>query len=285
MSRSRWTRQEIEILTSLYGTMPAREIAVRLGRTVQAITTAARENSLTRRPKAHSCPWTESDMAVLAELYHIEPAREIARRLGRTEQAVLHRANICGLSGTHGKIDDAFFADIRRLNAEGLSDAGIAQQLNRDRHSVSLHRKRLGLSSNQYGPRWREKILASQRRQLEEAGVSSLGEYRALMLKVRVIRSGWPEDLRYRCVQILDLLEREGPKTRKQIAEAIGMPSPGRRGEYLQSNERGGGGSYLSNLMRRGLVVCLGRTVYQGGPCRNVCLYSIALDARRNGTS
>jgi len=43
--------------------------------------------------------------------------------------------------------------------------------------------------------------------------------------------------------------------------------------------------SLYGTMPAREIAVRLGRTVYQGGPCRNVCLYSIALDARRNGTS
>lgn len=86
-------------------------------------------------------------------------------------------------------------------------------------------------------------------------------------------------------LHVRTLWER-GPMTRLELAEAIGMAWKGSR-KSLAGN--GPGGSYLPTLMRRGLVVSLGRIV-QTGPKgkrkgRNVHLYSLPLTIQRRVAS
>jgi DNA-binding IclR family transcriptional regulator len=86
--------------------------------------------------------------------------------------------------------------------------------------------------------------------------------------------SGWPDDLRPRAVQILNLLASHGmPLTRKQIAEKIGMPWKGSR-KSLHSNDKEG--SYLANLQARGLVIKLGKIANTNcGRGSGVSLYTL----------
>lgn len=224
--------------------------------------------------------WAEGDKATLRALYLTVPTRELGRRLGRSVQAIQNRMRIDRLETQRIRFSSDAIAKIVELNALGLSDSEIGAQCGSDRHCIAAMRKRLGLPSNQFGARMRERVRGKTREQCETAGVSSLGEYRALVLKVRVVRSGWPSDLRWRCVQILDLLESRGPLTREDIADGIGMPWRGSR-KSLYSNERSGGGSYLANLMRRGLVIKLGRIIGGRGQGANVNLYAMAIDAKR----
>jgi hypothetical protein len=102
--------------------------------------------------------------------------------------------------------------------------------------------------------------------QLKTLGLSSPTELRSRAFRLYAIECGWPEDLRPREVQILNVLAARGvPMTRLEIAQAIGMRTDrtGDRGhghktlELLSGN--GPGGTYTASLMRRGLVAKLKR--------------------------
>ena len=227
--------------------------------------------------------WSDEDIAKLKTLLGTMPTRELAIALGRSQQAIWRRMKIDGLEGPRIRLSSAKLAKIQERNAEGHSDCEIAAELGSCRHVVTAWRKRLGLPCNALGDRRRALVAEKTRQQVERVGLSSLAEVRSLSLRVRVIRSGWPTDLRWVAVQILDLLEQRGPMTRRDIAESLGKQGVNIR-YALQSNEPGGGGTYLSNLMRRGLVVRLGRIVRGDGPCRNTVLYSLALGVERRKT-
>lgn len=227
--------------------------------------------------------WTDSERSLLADLYPVMDGQEIARRLNRSVRSIYQRAVIDGLRCFFRiKVDDKFLRRVRRLNEQGLADTEIARKLGCDRHVVSRRRRAMGLPSNQYGERFRARVAEKTREQCQRAGVASLGEYRALVYRVRAIKAGWPSDLRWRSVQILDALAAHGPMTRRQIAEKIGAPWLGSR-KTLKSNDPEG--SYLANLVARGLVVRLGRLVRGAGRGGSVNLYSIAIDAERSQVS
>jgi len=223
--------------------------------------------------------WTEEEFTILRTLYHRVPASEIARRLGRTKRSIHGAAWERGLTRHRKPIDYSVLRPlIRRLNKQGFTDTEIAGQSGHDRHVVSAERKALGLPCQVWSGRRIEKVRAKTRAQCAAAGVANLGQYRALVLRVRAIRAGWPSDLRWRSVQILELLGERGPMTRRELAEAIGMPW---RGSHTSMKSKDPGGTYLAALIRRGLVVRLGRVAKGKGRGSSVNLYSLALDAER----
>jgi DNA-binding Lrp family transcriptional regulator len=225
--------------------------------------------------------WTDDDKQTLRALYKTTPTRELARRLGRSMNAIHCRMRIEALKGQRIRFTVEALAKIVELNGQGYSDTEIAGELGSDRHCVTAQRERLGLPSNRSSDRFRARVAANTREQCDKAGVSSLGELRALMLRERAIKAGWPSDLRWRSVQILDLLEQRGPMTREDIAKSIGMPWRGSR-HSLKGNDPEG--SYLANLIKRRLVVNLGRIVSGRGQGASVSLYSMAIDAQRRKT-
>lgn len=223
--------------------------------------------------------WTPADSDLVRKNYGGMPAKALAEQLGRTERAIYQHALTIGVrKHKRTKPDAVFQAFVRRLNATGLNDTEVAAQLGCDRHLVSDWRKRLGLADHSRAPHWVARITEGTRRQCARAGVATLAAIRVLAFRQRAKAAGWPEDLRPRAVQILDALAEHGPMTRPEIASAIGLPWIGTR-RSLKSNDPEG--SYLANLMARGLVVSLGRLVREGGKGRNRHLYSLALDVER----
>jgi hypothetical protein len=223
--------------------------------------------------------WTDAERETLKALHETTPTREMAHILGRSTQAVGNRMILEGLRKRRIRIPSSALATIRELNHKGWSDSEIAESLGSDRHCVSRRRKDMGLPSNARNQRYRDKIRAGVRRQCEAACVKNMGEYRALMHRVKVLQSGWPRDLRMRSVQILNVLDERGPMTRRQIAEAVGMPWH-EESNSLTSNDSEG--TYLAHLQARGLVMRLGRIVLGKGRGKSVNLYSLTLNAQRS---
>lgn len=224
--------------------------------------------------------WKAAERAMLRRDYARRPAALIAARLKRTKSQVYQQAAKLGLSkNPHldwGELD----ADLRRLHADGWSDAEIAQHFQQalgryvSREAVGDRRRTLRLKHNAFSDHRRRRVAARTREQLARAGISKLGYLRVVAWSAASRRCGWPGDLRPRAVQILNLLYERGPLTRRQIAEAIGMPWKGSR-KTLVSNDREG--TYLWNLVNRGLVVRLPRLVKGVGKGRSQHLYTLAL--------
>jgi hypothetical protein len=135
----------------------------------------------------------------------------------------------------------------------------------------------------------RQKVAEKTRQQLQRAGLPSIGHLRVEAFKKYARDHGWPEDLQVREVQILNAMWDRGPMTRREIAAAIGMPWKGTR-KSLMGNRIGG--SYLATLMRRGMVVNLGRIVKhpdagkggRAGQGKNCCVYSLSPTVQRRAT-
>jgi DNA-binding transcriptional ArsR family regulator len=224
--------------------------------------------------------WTDTERQHLQRLYPNHTVTVIARRLGRSPKAIYQEADKLGLSKViRTPTGLAFRAELRRLNGLGYSDTEIAESIGCERHTISKWRQRLNLPSNARGDRYKARVRVKTAEQCRKAGVSTLGAVRALAFRKRAAEAGWPADLRPRAVEMLEALSARGPLTRREIAEAIGMPWKGSRWS-LKSNDPEG--SYLAHLMAQGLVISLGRLVRQGGKGRNCHLYSLALDAGRS---
>lgn len=222
--------------------------------------------------------WTPEEDAYLRANYAAGGAA-VARALGIPDHRVYNRAHRLGLGHQpRTTIGEAFRAELRRLHGLGWADPEIADRLGCERHTASRHRRAMGLGSNRFHPRQRARVAANTADQCKAVGVRSLAEVRAAAFRRFASESGWPPDLRPRHVHILDALESRGPMTRAEIAMAIGLEWRGSR-RSLKSN--GVGGSYLSQLMARGLVISLGRVVRGDGSGHSVNLYSLSLTTER----
>jgi hypothetical protein len=228
--------------------------------------------------------FSEADVAYV-RAHAGEPVRAIAAALGRTMSSVHQLRNRLGLSAKRPQHGDEFAAFIREKHAEGWSDAetaaayGAATGRAINRRTVGIWRRKLGLPDNAFSERRIRKVREKTREQLAAAGLPSLAAVRVKAFRDYARRYGWPEDLRPRQVQILNSLMARGPMTRPQIAEAIGMAWRGSRAS-LKGNDPEG--SYLANLMKRGLVVQLGRVVKGKGRGHSINLYAVPLWTERN---
>lgn len=226
--------------------------------------------------------WTAKELAYVRRWYRKVPAAEIGRRLGRSRPAVFRAADLLGIAGRQRTAVERarLEARIRRWHARGWCDAEIAAKCKTDRKWICDLRRGMGLPPNGHNQRHRRRVAAKTRAQLATAGVRSLAELKREVRRGQARDLGWPEDLRWRAVQILEALWVRGPQTREQLAAVIGMPWKGSR-KSLGSNDPEG--SYLANLQARGLVVRLGRVVKKRGSGKSVNLYSLPLWIRKEG--
>lgn len=232
--------------------------------------------------------WTKAELKVLREGYGKEPPERIALRLGRTLLSIRQAAGAHGLTKKLCPAGVALSAFVLLKHPLGWCDNHIASAYSAkfrgcvplDRHTVSDHRGRLqlGVNAQVRCPLCKDRVRRNTARQLQAAGVKSLGEVRVLAFRQYARRHGWPEDLRPRAVQILNALAVNGPMTKNQLAQAIGVRWQGLPSrKVLVSNDKEG--SYLAHLMKRGLVIPLGRKYRKGYQWEMI--YSLALTAER----
>ena len=225
-------------------------------------------------------PWTERELAIMRRDYHRIPSPVLGLRLGRTARSVYMKAKDLGLATQHRTdTGPAFQAELSRLNALGWADPEVAAALGCERHTVSRWRGILGLPARTFSERNRRNVAGKTAEQCRAAGVGSLAEVRVLVFRRRAVESGWPADLRPRAVAILDALAARGPMTRREIADAVGMPWKGSRASLCSNDPEG---CYLGHLMARGLVVDLGRVVRGPGRGGSAHLYSLGLNVERS---
>ncbi len=218
--------------------------------------------------------WTTSDDDVIRAGFRKVPTGEIAKAMRRSWRSVYQRARTIGLAVPRRYRGPEFIEFIRRHHALGWSDTEIAKAQCADRHAVTHIRESLGLPSVLHSAHQRQRVREKTREQLAGIGLKSMADLRRKVFCDRARAAGWPEDLRPRSVQILNLLWDNGPMTRRQLSDAMGLPWLGSRGS-LKSNDAEG--SYLAHLMRRGLVVTLGRIVKGKGKGHSVQIYSLPL--------
>jgi hypothetical protein len=220
--------------------------------------------------------WTTREDAFLRRHRGRLTTVEIARRLERGKSGVYRRVVKLGMARKRPfRWTVRIKATVAGLHRRGWSDTEIAAAVGiADRHTVARWRRRRGLQANIWSEHLREKTRQNTRQQLRRAGVVTLKDLQRAAWARRARALGWPEDLRFRAVEILEVLWQRGPMTRRQIAACVGMPWKGPR-KSLHSNDREG--SYLAYLMARGLVVCQKRVLQQGGQGKNVSLYMLPL--------
>lgn len=222
--------------------------------------------------------WTSREVAYVKRWYRRRPTAEIAAEIGVSVRAVYVRANALGITESRQGIASRVRSRIRDLHARGYCDTEIAADVGCSREYVGELRREMGLASNAMNDRHRRRVAAKTQEQCRRAGVPNLAALRAKVHRQRAEAAGWPADLRPRHVEILDLLYEWGPQTRRQIAEALGMPWKGSRKSLVSNDPEG---SYLAHLIARGLVVCLPRKLPMGGQGRNVSVYIIPLYVKR----
>lgn len=276
-----WTERDMEYVCDHYGIdLTVARIAADLGRTRASVSSWLRKSGIPMR----RTPLSPADLRYVRRHYRQLPTKQLAADLGRPVRSVWNAAVKLGLARKVERMTPARAEVLRRMVGEGACNRCIGRAINLGRKEVRRWRQRLGLppvasrSMLATCSSCIEKVRANTRRQLDRAGLSSLAEVRVQAFRDYARRHGWPEDLRPRAVQILNVLAREGPKTKIELAQAIGMRWRGQPSrKTLVSNDPEG--SYLAHLMKRGLVVALGRAYRQG--YRWEMVYSISPFAER----
>lgn len=225
--------------------------------------------------------WLQIEDLCIRLHYRKRPIAWLERRLGRTRSQIRARAHAMGLSVPQRFAELDMERIVRDRNAHGWSDSEIAAECRVCRHAVGALRKRLGLPCNATSQRMRDRVRRNTARQLAAAGVSSLAELKAVVVRRRNVRAGWPAELPPREADILEYLWSHGPSTRYDIYTGIGMRWKGSNSGLCNRPAYGKQTSYLADLRRRGLVVYLGRIISGRGQGRNIGLYSLPLTIRR----
>jgi hypothetical protein len=260
MAAKFWTPEMDEIVRREWPTCEdTNALAKRFGVTFLALKNRAKRIKAPHRRTVK--PWTDEEIEIVRTCYQKTPRAELSARLGRSIDSIYNQSSSLGVTRFRIEWDEAKIERLKELNAAGWSDSDIAVEFGADRHSVSLKRKRLGLPCNACStgtPSERElqKTRDGVRRHLQSIGLNSLAELQAQAFSKFARDNGWPEDLQPRAVQILNLLANKGePMGRRAITEGIGLTWRGSKNS-LMSN--GKGGTWLADLMHRGLVVTIG---------------------------
>ncbi len=220
-------------------------------------------------------PWTSKEDAIIRRHYKKKSVAWIAQRVDRTDRSVYQRAKTLGLceERNQSEIDDRK-SQIVLLLSQGLSDSEVANQVGMDRRALTEMRNRMGIEANGRNDRYRQRVSQKTREQCRRAGVANLAAIRAKQFRQFVDDLGWP-NLSVRAAQIAETLHRNGPMTRRQICQAVGLRWKGSR--HSLSNSRVPGGSYMAELQRAGIVVRLESAISLRGSGNQHDLYMIAL--------
>lgn len=277
-----WTRSEVRFAQGFLGLLSHAELAKGLGRPVESVKTATQRFGLVTRRQ-----WTAEEREFVRAHARDMTAAQTAAAIGKSISGVYQMRDRLGLTVARAPLGEGFVAFIQEKHALGWSDAEIAAAWgNRvERHTVGVYRKKLGLPHNALSEHRRQLVREKTREQLEQMGLTAGGlaslRYEAHRKFAR--DSGWPEDLLLRETQILNAMWDRGPMTRREIAEAIGLRWRGVHNTL--AGNRPSQTSYLGELIRRGLVVNLGRIVRTGRRGGNVCIYSLSFDIQRRKTA
>jgi len=243
--QSGWTAEEDHLLRKLYGTVPYREIAGRLGRSVTAVT--AHAGYLGIAGARTWPPWTEEEKSLLRRIYGTMSVAEVAERVGRSVSAVARRAGMFGLTKNFGSPWSAEEDSLlTRLHAEGKGYAEIGRQLERTATSVGTRAAKLGLTVTQpmrvrwsareqavlrelYGRVTNRKIAARLGRSIASIGLKA----RELGIVDAPAPPWTEEEDRY-------MIRHYASKTRREIAEALerSIPAIAARAKFLGLSQK-----------------------------------------------
>lgn len=271
---SAWSADHEQYLRDHYRDRSLEEMATAVGRSACAVKTRIAKLGLSRSGRRQ---FTAAEDAVIRARYLDETAEAIARDLGRSAHSVHYRARVIGLHKER-RFGQVIIDAVREHHGKGWSDSEIAAAVGCTRKSVSAQRIALGLPANDRSEHLRDRVKRATRRQLDSAGLNSLADLKREVVRKRCRDAGWPEDLRQRHLDILNALWDRGPMTRREIADAVGMPWKGTRSSLTSNDPEG---SYLAHLIRRGLVISFKRAAMGQGRGRSCNVYSLALDVER----
>jgi len=265
MPRYVWTPEMIELLRQEYPTCDdTLNLASRLGVTYKAMRGKAKVLGVVRRPG-----YTQQDIDYIREHYGQQHVRQIAKKLKRTTGAVHRIASKHGFTIQPRTDPTAEVLDlIRNLNAKQWSDTRISREIGCERHFVSRHRKAMGLPCQAKNPESVRRAIDNQRKTL---GVRTGGELRQYAYRQFAIESGWPDTMRPRQVQILNILARSGvPMTKKELADEMVITPK----TFSNGNGRS---SYMGELVRQGFVIRIrrGKQILGKGSGKSVDYYAL----------
>lgn len=280
-----WTKSDTARFMQAYGKIPTKQLARELGRNPCTLTRLGNALGLEYARRYYTAA-EKAQVKALHATHTAEQIRAIVFNGQRPLKQVYSLIHRIGCPRKWPCWPPAILDRIRELHATGLTDMDIARRMpemgkdaDRRRRAVSLLRaERLKLPINAAAVL--DAKRRAQRTQFARLGIKNGGELRALAYRKYARENGWPEDLRPRAVQVLNLLAEKGAMTRLAIHAEIGM-SLKRINESqrhaLSSNDAEG--SYLAHLMRRGLVVPLKRAVKGKGRGKSHGLYMLTGDA------
>lgn len=271
-----WTPKMVATLRREYLVSSNRNaIAHRLGVSMSSLKTKAARLRLVRDRQ-----WTKAQKRTLRAKYETADVGELAAELGRGIGAIYQQAAKMGLHKPNRPHawPKRLIARVKLLFRAGHPDRVIAERC-KITYDQAKHIRQASCS------RMCNRDMDAKRRSIENQrktlGFQTPGQLRAMSYRRFAAESGWPEDLRARETQILNLLAARGiPMSLIEIATALGMrtdlvncvtgsPKP------LSGN--GPGGSYTATLARRGLIVRLVRAlhIHGQGKGRSKDLYTL----------
>lgn len=177
---------------------------------------------------------------------------------------------------------------IRSLNAMGKSNTEIGECVHLRRETVRRELKNMGLATNMWTQRHRDKLRESRYRWVQREGMSSVGEPQMVKFRTRVAATGWPIDCKIRQTHILDVLEahqhRQSTDPKHVACHGDGLT----RVEILESAEFNirsdgncVGNRYIDGLMGMDLIVRRGRRPASNGSGYTHQTYALAPGVKR----
>lgn len=94
-SRRPWSEEEIRYLKDNYSDVPAKDIALKLNRTVDTVRTNARKYGVFKRKVSL---FSDSEISFLIQNYGSMPSKDLAEIMGRTEESIEHKAMRIGIT-------------------------------------------------------------------------------------------------------------------------------------------------------------------------------------------
>lgn len=273
-----WTADKDAVLRARYKFGAVKALAAELGCSASAIKQRARKLGL-----SSGRSYSREEVATVGRLWGTSTALEIAELLygdpERWKRVWCIAARYLGLRkwpSWPAEVIERF----RRLHAEGLCDRVIAKRMadvvhrgDRGRDQIKQLRQRFGLELNKDHEHRRRGV----RRHLRTLGLDNPADLRSRAHRQYAERYGLPADLAVRQVQIL-LTLTSGPMALPEIQEHCGIKS-------MMLNRRkvngvpvpGKTGTYISNLVERGLI-CWVATGHIRGGRRRYMLTAQAMD-------
>lgn len=167
--------------------------------------------------------WTDAEIAELRRDYPFETASALARRLGRSADAIMTRASRLGITRPGFDPSRGNLALLRQLKGCGRSDPEIAEMLGTNAEMVRYWRLKLKIPAGGVSEHQRARRRALVRSQCVREGVASLAELRELTHRVGAARAGWPPEVTPAGRRILEALLARGSLSGPELRRHLGV--------------------------------------------------------------